>query len=126
MPEIKSKTNVEALALELGIATRTLFGWFRRGCPRDSAAAVRGWRSVHMQPRAIPGIGSPLREQEKRERVRKIKAETEGLRLRNAAKRAELYPADEVDANLAELLGMIRERLATLVDALADCFPPEL
>ena len=79
-----------------------------------------------MQPRRIAGVTSALWEQEKRERIRKINAETEGLRLRNAAKRRELYRADDVKRDLAELLTMVRTRLATVPAECADCFPPEI
>ena len=120
-----NQLTIEALAKQVGIATRTLHGWIARGCPRDSADAVRAWRAENMQPRRIAGIASPLWEEERQSRIRKLTADAEAIEMRTAAKRRELYRADEVKANLEILLGMIRERLATIPCELAEEFPPE-
>src|SRR4051812_4925756 len=64
--------------------------------------------------------------EERQARIRKLNAEAEAKELKNAQSRGELYPAEDVERDVAELTSLIRCRLESIPDELHTEWPLEL
>jgi len=122
--------SARQLAAAFGVTGRTVSDYLSRGCPTTSIKAARKWRQENIathRPLTIgerkAGVKPRSDRMAKHElqlaKIRKLEVDTETLRLKNKATMANLYHAKDVDADVAELLGLIRGRLATVPAELA-------
>jgi hypothetical protein len=144
-PKRKNRAQVApltaaAIATHLKISPGTVYGWFGRGCPRTTIAAVETWRAAnirteHARPekRAADSatgapINLPLTITQKRmlADTRKINADVVYKRLRNAEKRKDMVSLLAVEREVAELVVRIKERLLAAPSEFENSFPAEV
>ena len=134
-----SKLTDGAIAKRLGITAATLAYYRKRGCRAKSVAGVAAWREANVAKNGPPTLrdrakgvrpktegDAGLSIEELRAKIRKLTAEAEERELKNAQRRGELYEADDVERDVAELTGMIRTRLESIPDELTQELPPEI
>jgi phage terminase Nu1 subunit (DNA packaging protein) len=122
--------SARQLAAAFGVTVRTATDYIRRGCPTTSIRAARDWRRKNIASNGPPSIGEratgvkpkvdkATKDELLRAKIRKHTCEADAWEMKNAATRAELYDAKAVHAAVAELLDLVRERLASVPDELA-------
>src|SRR5262245_35605022 len=117
-----------ALAAEVGVARQTLHDWEAEGCPMDSADAIREWRANHKLPRRGVALepGETLQGRLLEAQIWKHSEDARNRKMKNDQLAGQLYDAQEVERNVAELTSVIRARLESIPDELGTEFPAEL
>lgn len=130
LDRIVGQTTVDSIAADLGVSRQTVQEWFRRGCPRDSAEAVKEWRDKNIQarkggPQAGEVAGGSLQERKTLAEIAKIDEEVRRKRLQNDELEGELVYREAVELDAAEMTGMIRARLESIPQELESEWPAE-
>lgn len=127
--------TLRELAIGVGVSERTLNTWIARGCPRDSADAIRQWQQENVLPRK----GGPRREPTEadksqmalQQRLNTAKASdaeeaarTKRLKRRLLQKR--LMPIDQAVREAAEIFTEVRAIIESIPDAVAKEVPQQL
>ena len=119
--------SITELAAAIGVSRQQLHGYIKRGCPTDSPEAVRAWRLDNVQRRrgVSPEAGESLQAKLLQAQIDKATQEARAKRLKNDLLSGQLYDAQDVERDVAELTGLIRSRLEAIPDELVMEFAPE-
>lgn len=117
---------IPELAKGVGVSDVTIHKYIKRGCPRDSVAAVQKWRSENIKAVAedadVSEIGIELKRAEMAERWENARTR----QLRNDEKAGRLIQKADVELNLRVAISRLVNRLNSLGLKCANICPSEL
>lgn len=131
--------NTVELATALGVSSKTINDYVRRGCPTDSPEAARSWKEENIARNGPPTIGErssgvvsrryashELDEAEQRAKIAKLEEEARGRRIKNDKEMGSLVYRDDVEQSATELTLRIKQRLEAIPIELEPEIPIDL
>lgn len=131
------KLQRKDIAAAIGVSVQSLATWEREGAPvaeivnetlEDAVEYLKDWRDTHKRPRFnnVTSADGGLEEQLLAAQVREKNAAADAKEIANVKRRGELYEADDVNLQVAELCGMIRSELQSIPQQLENEWPAEV
>jgi len=125
-PIVAKKLTAGELATDVGCSDKTIRRYWRRGCPRDSVAAVVKWRSENIKAVAEDAEPSEVMAEIKRAELEKTLEAAKGQRLKNEALEGGLIDRMTIQRDLSLAFARIRDRLLSLGTQCANLAPGDL
>lgn len=122
----KRPPTAAELAEGVGVATRTIEKYLRRGCPRTSVDAVIRWRKENIKAVAESADKSEVMLERQRAELAKTLEQARKEQIANDIKEGLLLSREEVEREWSLLLGRLRNKMQGFGLQCANVVPSEL
>jgi len=125
-PRAAKRLPIQVLADGVGVSSRTIDKYIRRGCPATSVEAVQKWRDENIRAVADDADISEIGIELKRAEVAERRENARTRQLKNDMLEGKLIRKDEVELHMRTALGRFSNRLQSLGLRCANLCPAEL